>query len=145
MMHLGSSPVSVEVEVSPRARDDVAGVAAGEARGSRVVLELIGVRFHQAPEPYEVYLNLPAGTVPRHDSPHYVGNIAVFGPRGAAQSFQLDVSETVRALAARGAWDPQRVRVTLAPSSLELPPGVELPSTAPATRGSVERVTLTAY
>lgn len=63
---------------------------------------------------YQVYVNLPEGTEPDPEGPHFVGNLSLFGPasgpRGggedpARHSASFDVSDTLRELASRGGWD----------------------------------------
>ena len=45
----------------------------------RDVLVIEGIQYGRPGVYYEVYANLPAGTAPDANGPHYVGNIAVFG------------------------------------------------------------------
>jgi tyrosinase len=45
----------------------------------RDVLVIEGIKYGRPGVYYEVYANLPEGTAPDHQGPHYVGNIAVFG------------------------------------------------------------------
>lgn len=142
MLDLRSLVTSTEVAVEPEAGADVQALVAGAARGGqRVVLELEGIRFSRRPgHSYQVYLNLPAGQAAVPSSIYYVGSLGFYGHQGASHTTQFDITETVRALAARGEWDPSRVRVALAPSRLEMPPGVQAPPPADGARGSVDHV-----
>lgn len=142
MLELGTSAVTTQVAADPASRAAVDALAAGEAGPRRVVLE---VTLSRRPgRTYQVYVGLPPGVQPTTDSPHYVGNLAFYGPREATQSMQYDVTELARALAARGAWDADRLSVTFVPSLVEMPPGVERKTPPSRGPGIPARVTLTA-
>jgi tyrosinase len=74
---------------------------------------LVLQNVHAAAAPgvhYDVYLDLPEGAKPNQDSPNYVGTINFFGvtmmndkmASMKPRTFSLDVTDKVKALAARG-------------------------------------------
>jgi len=42
---------------------------------------------------WEVYANLPAGTEPRPEGPHYLGTLTSFGPKGGESRVGYDLSK----------------------------------------------------
>jgi tyrosinase len=88
-----------------------------------VYLVLKNIRSDVAPGvPYDVYLDLPAGTQPNRDLPNYVGTFSFFGAAMLADShaamtplnLSFDVTEQVKALAAKGELTPTPA-VTIVP------------------------------
>jgi tyrosinase len=79
---------SVSIQV-PAAEPEAVG-----DENRRLALIIEGIKFGRPGVYYEVYANLPQGTQPNPSSPHYVGNIAVFG--------QLDGGRSAHAGHARG-------------------------------------------
>ncbi|MGK3985935.1 tyrosinase family protein [Sorangium sp. So ce136] len=127
-IELGATPVSVRVEM-PSADVAELGMIASFVE-SPIVLSLEDISFERNPGvTYEVYLNLPEGTPPDHQSHYYVGNIGFFverrpghlhGPGAVDQAF--DVTGNVRSLAERGEWKDAPPKVTFIMRGL-IPPG----------------------
>ncbi len=72
---------------------------------------------------YDVFLDVPAGTTPSTDDPHYAGTINFFGtvgmasmPGGVARTFSLDITDVVRRLGAQNT-------LSATPSVLIVPSG----------------------
>ena len=103
------------------------GPAAVESAASppRMYLNIENITGRGEPTSYSVYLNLPAGANPAEHSELYVGALPMFGVAEASQAdrdhpgsglhYALEVSEVVRTLQARNAWNPSDVRVTFVP------------------------------
>ena len=81
-----------------------------------------------------MYVNLPAQPGDADLAAHHVGNVALFGverarnPRGDQQPHglraSLEITGLLNSLAADGSWqDGHQLAVTLAPITLEPPPG----------------------
>ena len=91
------------------------------ARGDAgaVALRFAGIRADRTPGAfYEVYLDLPAGAPPPGpNSPHYAGNLSLYGveSQAGAATQDLAVAGAIRALRQRGLWDDHQLAVTLVP------------------------------
>ncbi|HEY9420845.1 MAG TPA: tyrosinase family protein [Thermoanaerobaculia bacterium] len=73
-----------------RARVTVPGIPVAEAESvdgpRRLTLSIEGIKFGRPGIYYEVYANLPQNAQPNPTSPHFVGNLAVFGQLEDGQS-----------------------------------------------------------
>jgi hypothetical protein len=65
-------------------------------------LNIYGIRFNEETyKSYDIYVGLPAGTVPSPNSPHYVGILSLYAhPQNA--TFRLDITDTISYLMAQG-------------------------------------------
>jgi len=136
MIELGAEPLTVPVEVQGEAADAVAEAAGAEVVENRVVLSLEGIQYDENPGvSYEVYINLPEGQEPHHQSEYFVGTLGFFAlePHGhgaedherPSGKVDYDITANVRALAARGEWGGGAVSVTFVMSGLLPPPETE--------------------
>lgn len=96
----------VRVELSP-ASEEKKSLSAYLARGEHIYLLLKNLATQEQPGVvYQVYLDLPAGSVPAKDDPHYAGTINFYaaarrtGPEASAPSGfrSFDVSDVLRGL-----------------------------------------------
>jgi hypothetical protein len=76
---------------------------------------------------YEIYLNLPPGApAPGAESPHYAGNLVLFGQAPGEEWVQeLPLSAPVKALRRSGLWSEGELSVTFVPRGA---PGPAAPS-----------------
>ncbi len=90
---------------------------------------------------FEVYANLPPGTEPRPEGPHYLGTLSSFGPPGGGPTRAgYDLTRLLRALRAEGSWNG-RLTLTFVRRGLLAPGGKGGAGTAPKAAGRVTRVT----
>jgi len=134
---LGFAPATIRLTPAPAtdAPLNAAVTAARPGRPGRILLDVRGLTVAATPKfTYDVYLNLPDGEVaPERLRLHRVGSINFFGKGPgadhdhAAATFDqtLDATATVSHLRDLGAWDPQRVSVTLRPVTAVAPAGRE--------------------
>ncbi|MDQ6892326.1 MAG: tyrosinase family protein [Acidobacteriota bacterium] len=114
----GPDPAPWEIDIR-EFRDRLSTMSRGEDPG--LILELSNIEADRQPDVYyEVYVGLPAGETPLFESPHYVGNLALFGRgirgepahgefRPASATFRID--KALRAtFAATKAADRLRVQ-----------------------------------
>jgi tyrosinase len=130
-VQLVGSAVTVPVTIDDRA---AAAATAGPAQ-HRAFLDIEDIEADRNPgQVYGVYLNLPAQPGDADWAAHHVGNVALFGverarnPRGDQQPHglraSLEITGLLNSLAADGSWqDGHQLAVTLAPITLEPPPG----------------------
>jgi hypothetical protein len=127
---LGATPTSVSLAspAAPAAKAAGPSLAASARAGRNFYLRLDGLRAATQPGiAYDVYLDLPEGTTPGRDSPHYVGSANFFGavlhgahaghgPAPASKrSYSLVATQTVRKLQEAGRLT-ETPRVTLVPT-----------------------------
>jgi tyrosinase len=96
-----------------------------DAAPSRIILNLENITGSGQPDSYAVYLNLPPGADPENHRDLYAGLLPMFGVveasdpgrnhPGSGLQYNLDISEVVRVLEARGDWNPDELRVTFVP------------------------------
>jgi hypothetical protein len=102
-------------------------LSAGSSRHP-VLLKVKGIDYESPPSVgFEVYVNLPAEARPNRSSPHYVGNLNLFGIEhvrhlhGGESKQLFDITEISRA----PGFDKNEIRVTIVPFDLLEPkPGV---------------------
>lgn len=118
---LGATPVRGRVPFDAALRRQFSVIASDPKGGRNIKLVLGDVRLLQnSMVYYEVYVDLPAGTVPVYTSPHYIGNLDFFtsgrpGDDRISREFDL-VMPFVR-LSAMKLWLPDRLDVTFVPRS----------------------------
>lgn len=108
--------------------------AIGEA--PQTFLNIENIRGTGKPIKYAVYLNVPAGDEPEQHPELLAGILPMFGLEEASSPdaghaasglhYTLDITEVVRNLEARDAWDPAAVRISFVPrqrAMLEETPG----------------------
>lgn len=95
-----------------------------DASGSRrrIFLNLENITGHGAPTNYSVYLNVPPGEDPAQHADLFVGSMPTFGVAeasstqhphgGSGLTHVLEITAVVNRLAAQGAWDAGKVRVS---------------------------------
>jgi hypothetical protein len=107
---LGSQPVTVEIPLPPDASQRIASPPPG--KHLRLVIE--GLKQVQPGAIYEVYLNLPEGQRPDPNGPHHLGNLALYtDPENTPEmSRGFDITDTVKALRARGQWKGGPLKLT---------------------------------
>lgn len=116
-MELGAEPMTVTVPLSESARSRMQGT-----EGAKLRLALEGVTMLRPGVTYQVYLDLPPGSVALAaadaSSPHFLGHLALFAEPGQNEMTRtFDIADKVDALRHAGAWDDDEVRVTLVPAA----------------------------
>jgi tyrosinase len=117
---------SADVVVVDLARPDDLGLAGDAAPGGgRMFLRIEGVTGTSGAAVYDVYLNVPAGDSPGDHPELRAGSFSTFGVAemsqtndiegGAGRTSVLEITRVRDALAERGRWDPDRVRVSFIP------------------------------
>jgi tyrosinase len=132
-IRLVGSAVTVPVTIDDRA---AAAVAAGpQPSQHRAFLDIEDIEAARNPgQVYGVFVNLPPQPGDADLAAHHVGNVSLFGverarnPRGDQQPHglraSLEITGLLDQLAADGSWqDGHQLAVTLAPITLEPPPG----------------------
>ncbi len=129
---LTGSAVTVPVPIDDRA---AAAAAGAQPAQHRAFVDLEDIEATRNPgQVYGVFVNLPDQPGDADLAAHHVGNVSLFGverarnPRGDQQPHGLRASLEITGLldqvAADGSWqDGHQLAVTLAPISLEPPPG----------------------
>jgi hypothetical protein len=105
----------------------VAAVLKNVEPGRQIYLTFTRAQAPAAPGiTYNVYLSLPAGTVPRGTSdPHYVGTLNFYNATGRATDLSLNITSHVgRLLAAGEIGDDVRVTIVPAGEAATTPPQV---------------------
>lgn len=130
-VQLVGSAVTVPVTIDDRA---AAAAAAGPAQ-HRAFVDIEDIEADRNPgQVYGVYVNLPEQPDDADLTAHHVGNVSLFGverarnPRGDQQPHglraSLEITGLLDQLATDGSWqDGHQLTVTLAPITLEPPPG----------------------
>lgn len=72
--------------------------------GGRLGLYLEGVEASRPGAYFEVYADLPPGTEPKAEGPHYLGTLTAFGPPAEAKA-GYDITALVKKLESEGRWD----------------------------------------
>ena len=98
---LGDKPVSVKLAAAQ-------GAVGARLRALRadeqVYLVLNQLRAEGAVEAvYEVYLDLPAGTAPSRDNPHYAGDVNFFDAQSGRRGASFNITDLVAGLQRNGA------------------------------------------
>lgn len=110
-------------------------VEEAEIEGKGLKLDVEGIEFDQSPGAiYEIYLNLPEGAEPTHESPHYVGNLVFFGLEhkdGAEPRLSYPVTKLVDRLRAEGEWTEGDFDVTFVRRPPEPPEGMVMEEAEP--------------
>ncbi|HEY6276491.1 MAG TPA: tyrosinase family protein [Streptosporangiaceae bacterium] len=131
-VQLVGSAVTVPVTIDDRA---AALAAAAQPAQHRAFLDFEDIEAARNPgQVYGVFVNLPDQPGDADLAAHHVGNISLFGverasnPRGDQQPHglraSLEITGLLDQLAADGSWqDGHQLMVTLAPITLEPPPG----------------------
>jgi hypothetical protein len=121
-VNLGSSRARVALTVPAAERRILSALPRDSQGGGRVNLVLDNVRLEgRAQVFYEVYINLPDNVTPTSTSPHYVGNVNLFGPSPRGRHVQKHTAQiiplSVAYLQLRDAnlWSDDTVRVTFVP------------------------------
>jgi tyrosinase len=99
--------------------------AAFGAQPPEIYLNLENITGEGRPLSYSVYLNVPPGSDPQSHPELYAGELPMFGLPEASRSdrdhdgsglhYNFDVTEIIRALEAKGDWNPKDIRVTFVP------------------------------
>lgn len=120
---LAGESATASVPVS-RPTGPAAGGAETSAAPPRVYLNIENITGEGQPDSYKVYLNLPQGADPRDHRELYAGLLPMFGVEessaggehpGSGLHYTLEITDVVRALEAKGDWDPEEMRVTFVP------------------------------
>jgi hypothetical protein len=115
---------------------------AAPGKTERLGLYLEGIDAEGSGVYFEVYAELPEGAAASPDSPHYVGTLSSFGPKGEkGTTVGYDVTRLVRDLQAKGRWDGE-LALTFVRRGLEPPPGQPEIESAPGKPVKVKRVRL---
>jgi hypothetical protein len=101
-----------------------------EAAGKKLGLYLEGVDFGRPGVYYEVYADLPPGTEPKPEGPHYLGTLSSFGPKGEGTTVGYDITRLVRELESQGRWNG-KLSLTFVRRGLLPPPGKAKVESAP--------------
>lgn len=112
---LADAAVAVKVPVAKAAADRMLALSAPEATAAHgtghVWLVIEKLQRLAGGGYYQVYLNLPAGTAPDPQGPHFVGNISLFGADHHGQNAQVDrafdITDEVQELRAKNLWNGQ--------------------------------------
>ncbi|MFN2397738.1 MAG: tyrosinase family protein [Gemmatimonadaceae bacterium] len=125
-VRLGGQAVNVALPFSAEGKRILAALPRDAQVGGQITLVFENIQVEGTPRvAYEIYVNLPADVrSPAYTSPHYVGNVNLFGPspRGphAAKRENQIVPLSLAYLRLREAkhWSDDAVRVTFIPRSL---------------------------
>ena len=157
MVGATDEPISLEGQPATArlaVREPTGPARSAGARGaqSRIHLNVENVTGSAGPTSYAVYLNVPPGEDPAQHPDLYAGLLPMFGVREASQvgrnhpgsglRYSLDVTEVVRRLEARGAWDPDDLRVSFIPDDDEPAAAGDASAAASAAPIVVGRVSL---
>ena len=130
---VGASSAPVTLTGQPAHAQMVVHPPSGPAREARaagapprkIYLNIENVTGSGRARVYSVYLNVPEGSDPASHAELYAGDLPMFGVVEASRAdarhpgtglhYRLDVTTLVQALESKGAWDPQKVRVSFAP------------------------------
>ncbi len=110
-----------------------AAPGASTAAAGRLHLNIENITGSGDPVAYEVYVNVPAGENPREHPELFAGLMPMFGVAESSQAdehhsgsglhYAFDVTDIVRALAAKNAWDANNVQLTFVPQPSPVPEG----------------------
>lgn len=103
-----------------------AGAAAEAAEApKRVYLNIENITSTGRPGSYSVYVNVPPGADPADHPELYAGLLPMFGVEESTDAtrehpanglhYTLEITDVVRALEAKNAWNPSEMRVTFVP------------------------------
>lgn len=102
-----------------------ANLLAAEGKSPRVFLNIEHITSTGRTTSYAVYLNPPSETNPHEDKSRLAGILPMFGVAeasdpdsehgGSGLTYSLEVTDIVKALQAKGQWDPAHLNVTFAP------------------------------
>lgn len=122
---------------------DPLGVIPAPDRFPRVFVRVENIRSDVSSVPYDVFLNLPAGSDPDNHEDRRAGRLSMFGLVEASKpgkghvghgvAYALDVTNIVRLLAREPGWKAEELRVTLVPAKRPEP----RPATAEVGRISI--------
>jgi tyrosinase len=109
-MKLSNAPLSVNLPLPAGGSERMLNLVSKPVPGTlRVVIE--GLKRVHPGAFYQVFLNQPEGQAPDPASPHFLGNIALFGSDhhggGGEVTRTFDISAAVRALRDKGQWTGQ--------------------------------------
>jgi tyrosinase len=136
-LHLTGAAARIPVPIDSRARSAALAGTGHEGAPKHVYLHVENIEAEKNPGTvYGIYVNLPKDAPPEQEAAHHVGNVSFFGverardPRGDEHGHglrvALDITDSVRALAARGEWKDDQLHVTFRPLGLvpdDAPPG----------------------
>ena len=125
-VRLGGRQTTVSLAISAEGRRILTALPRDPQAGGRINIVLENIQVEGTPRVlYEIYVNLPADMRnPVYTSPHYVGNVNLFGPspRGAhAEKRQpqiVPLSLAYLRLRDANLWSDDSVRVTFVPRGL---------------------------
>ena len=117
----------------------------------RVFLNLEDITSPGQPGSYQVYVNVPAGENPEDHKELFAGLLPMFGVAessdparshsgGSGLHYSLEITDIVRTLEERNAWDPNAIHVTFVPRQRPTAGGLE--STSARSPVQVGRVSL---
>lgn len=124
---LGGDQTDAELALQPPTGPAAgAGLTMSAAEPANVHLVIEHVKAASLPiESYEVFVNVPSGEKPEDHPELMAGLLPMFGVvessrpseghGGEGVNYSFDVTEIVRELNARGAWDPAAMRVSFVP------------------------------
>jgi hypothetical protein len=101
------NPVTLSVPL-PQQREE-------QIQPSPYFLNIEGIEYNpRNVVPYDIYLNLPTGTTPNPQSPHYAGKLALFAhPQGGR--YTTDITEVVENLKQSNLLKNGQITVTIVP------------------------------
>jgi len=137
-INLSEVPVTVAISIPETATPRINDMVARKTE-NKLILQLEDLQYEKSGGVYyEVYLDLPAGEKPEAKSPNFVGALSPFALKPHAApghplkvaskvAAEYDISNIVRMLSARGAWNAKEATVTLVPRGLVDREGEPLP------------------
>jgi tyrosinase len=123
---LGPRPTQVALPVTAEGKRILSTLPRDPKAGGRINLLLEDLRLEGRPRvAYEIYIDLPPGeTNPVYTSPHYVGNVNLFGPSpraphaGKREPQIVPLALAYLRLSEAKLWSEDTVRVTFVPRGL---------------------------
>jgi tyrosinase len=122
---LAGQSTTAQVRVSRPSGPALLGMQSPDELPDRVYLNIENITGVHPKTSYAVYVNLPSGANPEQHQELFAGLLPMFGVTEASRTqgdhsgsglhYSLDITDVVRGLRARNAWDPNTMRVTFVP------------------------------
>jgi tyrosinase len=128
---LTGEPATASVPVNAPTGPAFSTAAESAATPKRVYLNIENITGSGESGSYAVYLNLPPGADPADHRELYAGLLPMFGVAESTDEtrehpanglhYTLEITDVVRALEAKNAWNPDEMRVTFVPKGARKP------------------------
>jgi tyrosinase len=148
---LTGEPATANLPVNPPTGPALSPAAESATPPRRVYLNIENITSEGQSGSYSVYLNLPPGADPADHRELYAGLLPMFGVAestdatrehaGNGLHYTLEITDVVRALEAKNAWNPDEMRVTFVPKGMRAA-GPSTAAAAPSSPVQVGRISL---